>query len=88
MKRHEVFELIVGERMYQDTKPPRPEEDAKTPVSSWILYMFHHLEIASDHIYSLDKPGALENIRKIAALAVACMEYNETKPRGFDEATK
>lgn len=34
-----------------------------------------------DNDNSSTKADALEAIRKVAALAVACMEYNDTKPR-------
>ena len=81
MKREDVYKLIDGERYYQDTQPLRPEGDAVTPVANWILYIQQHLGRASDQIYWLDEAAALEDIRKIAALAVACMEYNDTKAR-------
>lgn len=83
MTREEVYKLIEDERVYQDSKWPegRPESDAETPVSSWIIYMKHHLDLAEAAIYHLDKSLALENIRKLAALGVACMEYNDTPAR-------
>ena len=81
MKRNDVYKLIDGERDYQDNKPPRPAVDAVTPVSSWLIYIGYHLAEATKSVYFLDEIGALEHVRKIAALAVACMEYNETKPR-------
>jgi len=80
MKRPDVYKLIDGERDYQDSKW-RPEADAETPVAAWIIYLQRQLGDAAEAIYFLDKGKALEHIRKIAALAVACMEYNETKPR-------
>ena len=81
MKRKDVYKLIDGERDYQDAKPPRPEGDAVTPVANWILYIQQHLGRASNQIYWLDEAAALEDIRKIAALAIACMEYNDTEAR-------
>jgi len=85
MKREDVYKLIDGERDYQFAKPPRPEEDAATPVANWILYIRQHLSRASDQIYWLDEAAALEDIRKIDALAVACMEYNDTKARKVEK---
>ena len=81
MKREDVYKLIDGERDYQDSKFPGPEGNAATPVANWILYIRQHVGRASDQIYWLDKDAALEDIRKIAALAIACMEYNDTKAR-------
>lgn len=81
MKREDVYKLIDGERGYQDSKPPRPEGDAVTPVSAWLIYIHEHLKRANIAIYTLNKQDALEQVRKIAALAVACMEYNNTKER-------
>ena len=81
MDRKDVYKLINGERDYQDARPPRPEGDAITPVSSWLLYIEETVNRAKRDIYNLNKDRALEHIRKIAALAVACMEYNETKSR-------
>lgn len=81
MKRDEVYKLIDGERDYQDSKPPRPKTDEETSVSEWLIYIEHQLECAKHDVYILDEKSALEYIRKIAALSVACMENNETKPR-------
>lgn len=81
MERKNVYKLIDEEREYQDSKPPRPEGDAVTPVASWLIYIEKKLDEAKEKIYFLDKDSALERIRQIAALSVACMEYNETKSR-------
>ena len=83
MKREDVYKLIDGERDYQDLRwvDGCHISDAETPVANWVLYIREHLGRASDQIYWLDESAALEDIRKIAALAVACMEYNDTKAR-------
>ena len=81
MKREDVYKLIDGERDDQDSQPPRPEVDKITPVANWVLYIRQHLGRAADQIYWLDEEAALQEMRKIAALAVACMEYNDTKAR-------
>ena len=81
MKREDVYKLIDGERDYQDAKPPRPEVDAVTPVSSWLIYIQEHTFRANLAIYNLNEQEALEHIRKITALGVACMEYNDTPAR-------
>jgi hypothetical protein len=81
MNRNDVYKLIDGERDYQDSKPPRPDGDSITPVSSWLIYIEKKLNEAKENVYFLDNIASLERIRQIAALCVACMEYNETKPR-------
>lgn len=83
MKRKEVYNLIEEERRYQDTKwaEGRPLSDAETPVAAWIIYMERHIAQARAGIYFLNEISALEEIRKVTALGVACMEHNDTPPR-------
>lgn len=83
MHREEVYNLIEGERKYQDTKwaEGRPLSDAETPVAAWIIYMEHHITQARAGVYFLNEKNALEEIRKVTALGVACMEFNDTKAR-------
>ncbi len=80
--REQVFDLIDGERDYQDNKPEHSQgQDAKTSVAAWVIYIRKHLALAEGAIYFLDEGAALAEIRKIAALCVACMENNETRSR-------
>ncbi len=92
MIRQEVYKLIDREREYQkfwDEK--RKTEpcgggaqllDKDKPVESWILWMEQYLSLAREAATkSINKIAALENIRKVVAMGVACMEYNETPPR-------
>ncbi len=82
MERNQVFALIDGEREYQNSLPHHShEQDVSTPVAAWLIYMETHLAKAKDRIYYLKPDEALTEVRKVAALAVACMEHNETKPR-------
>lgn len=81
MKREDVYKLIDGEREYQNSKPPRPKYDEDTSVGEWLIYIRHHLSKATESVYKLNERSALECVRKIAALAVACMENNETPYR-------
>ena len=59
----------------------RPLSDAEKPVEFWILHIRRYLRAAEEECYGTDKTKALENIRKIAALCVRCMENNETPDR-------
>jgi hypothetical protein len=82
VNREQVFTLIDDERIYQNNLPHHNhEQDVKTPVAAWLIYMEKHLENAKERIYYLDQPLALEEVRKLAALAVACMEHNDTRGR-------
>lgn len=82
MDRKDVYKLIDDERDYQDKKPGHSKErDSNLTAATWILYMHKHLENAMNQIYEMSEENALEEIRKVTALGVACMENNDTKPR-------
>jgi len=86
MDRSQVYELIDEERDYQcdrhEVKTAEfPHRDEDHSVADWLIYMEHHLREAKWFVYNLNHPDALREIRKIAALGVACMEYNDTPPR-------
>lgn len=95
MTREDVYKLIDGERAYQnhwdDKRKAEADDkivggaqqlDKDKPVEAWILWMENYLlDARTAATKSLNKADALEAIRKVAALAVACMEYNDTKPR-------
>lgn len=82
MERKDVYKLIDGEREYQASKGERSiESDAEHSVADWVVYLEYQIQQAKRQVYMLDKNAALVHIRKVAALAVACMENNETPPR-------
>jgi hypothetical protein len=82
MERKEVYKLLDLEREYQNTRPPA-KNDPRRAIGEWIIYMERHLDEAKRQIYLLDYDAALEQIRKVTALGIACMEHNETKARQF-----
>jgi hypothetical protein len=88
MIRQEVYKLIDGEREYQkkwDRKREeegRPARDSNFPVGAWILWMEEYLQRARKAATdNTDKTEALECVRKVTALGVACMEVNDTPAR-------
>jgi hypothetical protein len=83
MKRDDVYNLIDGERLYQDSMPEHQnrKQQINTSVAAWIIYMETQLARARIEIYNMNEQEALEFIRKCTAVGVACMEYNETLPR-------
>lgn len=82
MKREEVYKLVDGEREFQnEIWSVFKDEDAKA-VGSHLTLMATYLREAQDSYTHYDgNRKALESIRKLAALAVRCMELHETPAR-------
>lgn len=87
MKRDDVYAALDIEREYQQRlwgedgsrRPPFPVagEGPKHSVGNWIVFMRHYLRRAEDNLTT--KSGhydALDELRKVAALAVACFEQH------------
>lgn len=84
MERKKVYEVINSEREYQihrHVAQATPHRDKDHSVADWLIYMKEHIRRAEKHLYSLNQNRALNEIRKVTALGVACMENNETQPR-------
>jgi hypothetical protein len=89
MKRSDVYKLIDVEREYQDAKwtPETTTSDGVHSVEEWLVYIEDYVNEAK-HILSrnpkqdADKKS-MENMRKIAAMAVCAMEQHETPPRHY-----
>ncbi len=81
MERREVFDRIEIERRYQDLRWSSRREknntsDGSKPPAEWINYMEYHLDAAKIEVYKLEDDEALAHIRKVAALAVRCLELH------------
>lgn len=85
MQRHEVFALIDGEREYQgdrwrhtcalDNVPYTPDETKR--VEEWLSFIYGYFQDAMQVASHVAGPlAALDVIRKLAGLCVACMEAN------------
>ena len=75
-----VYDAIDGERDYQLTRHEVvnarvPHRDADHHVADWLTYIEAHIANCKAHVYMLDETPALHEMRKVAALAVACLEY-------------
>ena len=83
MDRNSVYAMIDGEREYQESRwgALGMVADENHSVADWIIYMEQHLTNAKRQAYNLNPKLALCEIRKVAALAVACMEHNDTPTR-------
>lgn len=81
MERTDVYKHLDTERDYQDLRwSPRREKndtpDAEKPPAEWINYMEYHLDAAKVEVYKLEDEEALAHVRKVAALAVRCLELH------------
>ncbi len=75
MKREEVYKVIDGERNYQDFK--WDTSGRNKPTECYLLYMKSYLDEAIHQIsHTAGDKGALDILRKVTALGVACMEDN------------
>lgn len=86
MERTDVYKLIDGEREYQEWRWEigiREDgiHDENKPPAEWLNYIKFHLEQAEITNYELSKADTMEEIRKIAALAVRAMEIHGCTPR-------
>jgi hypothetical protein len=90
MDRQEVYRRIDTERQYQDLRwTPRREKnetpDEEKPPAEWINYMEFHLAEAKKEVYFLNEEEALAQVRKVAALAVRCLELHGCPERVIPE---
>lgn len=74
MTREEAYSLVDLERFYQDGKWGGEEHDSKHNVADWIIFMEIYLDRAKAAVHSTGKREAMEQILKVTALGVACME--------------
>jgi hypothetical protein len=83
--RTEVYAALDSERDYQDQKWGIPEDPSFPTVTEFLTYMRDYTEEAL-HILSREPvpeadQTALHNVRKVGALAVACMEQHGAPKR-------
>lgn len=78
--RYEVYEAIDGEREYQDSRwnAQTTTSEGKHTFEEWIVYIEDYLAEAK-HILSREpaqtaQPKVAHIMRKVATMAVACME--------------
>jgi len=79
--RNQVFGVINGERAYQTDKWG-PDEDKKNPVAAFLTFMRYHMRRAEELASTMsDADAALDQIRKVTTLGVACMETHGAPAR-------
>jgi hypothetical protein len=79
MTRAKVYSLIDGERDYQELRHAYD----KHSVGDWLTFMRYYLDEATAQFTtkSASTEDPLIEVRKLAALAVACMEQHDTPAR-------
>lgn len=83
LTRKQVYNIIDGERDYQDVLPPTRTVGVEHTVGDYITILRHYL-MKADEAYTT-KAGdeaALDVIRKIAGTAIHCMEDHGAPRRG------
>ncbi len=77
-KREDAIKAIGEERDYQNNlkkaKDKYNELDYEKSIADFLVFIEYHLTRAKIGIYHLDEAQALDEVRKIGALTVACME--------------
>jgi hypothetical protein len=84
MKRQEVYKLIDGERDYQEKlwNPDGDRLDDYNNPGDFLIYIKRYLDEAF-RVNNPETPNAtMDNVRKIAGLAVAAMEIFNAPSRG------
>lgn len=78
MERPEIYKALDSERDYQDKK----WGGHKHEVAAFITYIQHHLSYAISSVSTNTNDNiALDELRKVAALCVACFEQHDCRER-------
>jgi hypothetical protein len=88
MTRDEVYEIINEERAYQDVLSADRTDGTDKTVGEYIVMLQYYLDKAVE-MWTM-KPGtlpAMDQVRKIAAIAVRCMEQHPTPRRCTESQT-
>lgn len=80
-RRDEAMDAIVGEREYQE-KRWGSDHDEHESVGNFLIYIERYLAKAKDaYVDVAATEAALHEVRKIGALALACMERHGAPKR-------
>jgi hypothetical protein len=80
--RKEVYSTIDGERDYQDNLPSHRTDGSDHTVGDYLVMLDSYLGKAKDAwTFNPGTVASLKQIRKIAAIAVRCMEEHGAEPR-------
>lgn len=77
--RSEAYAAIDTERSYQDVKWGPLFDDNEWSVGDWLIFIERYVDEAKNSIGNDN--AALDSVRKVAGLAVACMEHHGAPKR-------
>jgi hypothetical protein len=81
MKRKDIYKVIDGERNYQDSKWGK-QTRLKKRTENFIVYMQAYLNQAvNDIAFNKGDGKALDTLRKVVGLGIACFEINGVPKR-------
>ena len=81
-RRRKVYQLLDGERDYQDSLPNHNEtHDMSHSVADWVIFMEERILRAKLALYNEDELAAMKEVRVVSALGVVAMEHNTTPAR-------
>lgn len=78
--RSKVYEAIDSERDYQDQFWGAGHDDNNN-IADFLIYIEQYVNKAKEIYTSTHQEKVVHELRKIAALTVACMEYHGTAKR-------
>ena len=80
----EVCDVVEGERAYQELRWGPFESHGKHEVASFVTFLSYHLEQAT-MCAATGERDVLDQVRKIAGLAIACLEQHGAPAREISE---
>ena len=89
LDREDVYKLIDGERDYQNTLAPNRTNGRAKSVGEYVVMLQHYQnELVKAWTLNSGDEAASDVVRKIAGIAVHCMEDHGAPPRktGAEEA--
>ena len=93
MNRNLVYRLIDGERAYQDKLPPARTDGQPRTVGDYLTMFQYYLDKAAEAwVMNPGDQPALDVVRKLAGIAVHCMEdhgapaRSQPNPLGIPDA--
>ena len=82
MKRENVYKLIDGERDYQDSLAPSRTDGSRKTVGDYItMLQYYQTKLVEAWTVNAGTEEAKEVMRKIAGIAVHCIEDHGAPPR-------
>ena len=86
MKRDDVYKLIDGERDYQGSLGPDRTDGSNKSVGDYITMMqYYQQKLVEAWTFKAGTDAASDVIRKIARIAVHCMEDHGAPPRKLED---